>query len=159
MILCVDDIGEKYEKNLHRIDEMKIKVPSLKITAFVVAERLTPKVLKWLKQDWIEVGLHCWNHDPPPEGEREDFEKRTRKALTALSPLMNRMIYRPAGFQILASNYPILEKLGIEVIVHSRRIQLLKEKKSLEVNLVNTHIYDEFKNVPKGEFQFISEVV
>lgn len=156
-VFCVDDIGIKYASYLWKLDKIKKENPNFKMTAFVIAKGLTPKIINWLKQDWIEVGIHCWSHNAPPEGECEDFEERTKKALDVLSPLMNRIIYRSAGFQILAHNYKALEKLGIEVIVHSQRIQLLREKRTIEVNLINKHIYDDLTNIPKGKFQSISE--
>lgn len=160
MNFIVDDIGINYKSHLHKLDKIKRQNPSFKMTAFVIAKGLDNELINWLKQDWIEVGIHCYDHSAPPEGECEDFEERTQKAISILSPLMNKKIYRFAGFQILASCYPILYKLGIEVIVHQNRIQLLKQKMSFNVPLLNTHIYENFQNIPIREnFQFISETI
>ena len=158
-IFCVDDIGVKYANHLWKLDKIKKENPTFKVTAFIVAEGLTPEIIEWLKQDWIEVGIHCWNHTAPPEGECNDFEERTKKALSVLKPLMNRIIYRFAGFQATAKCYPVLKRLKIEAIVHQNRIQLLQEKRIIEVNLVNKHIYDGFKNIPNGKFHFISAIM
>ena len=164
MIINIDDIGIKYKEHFWKLDKIKKENSDFRMTAFVIAKDLTPEIIEWLKQDWIEVGVHCWDHSAPPEGECEDFEKRTVKALEVLKPLMNKIIYRPAGFQILASNYEILERLGIEAIIHQQRIQLLKEKRSIEVDLINKHIYDDYDRIFSStksiqEFKFISEII
>lgn len=162
MFCIVDDVGVDYQNHFWKLNKVKKENPDFRFTAFVIAKGLTPEIIEWLKQDWIEVGIHCWDHSPPPEPECRDFEERTKKALKVLKPLMNKIIYRPAGFQIVASNYPILKRLGIEAIVHQRRLQLLKERRTIEVNLTNLHIYDDYARIlsnAKPEFQFVSEVI
>lgn len=158
-IYCIDDIGVKYQNHLWKLDKIKKENPNFKMTAFIVAKDLTPEIIKWLKQDWIEVGIHCWDHTAPPEGECEDFEKRTKKALATLKSLMNKVLYRFAGFQAVTGDYKVLERLGIDIIVHQQRLQLLQEKRSIEVNLINKHIYDNEFNITANEFQSISEII
>ena len=164
MNFIVDDIGVDYQDHLWKLNKLKKENADLKITVFVIAKDLTPEIINWLKQDWIEVGVHCWNHSAPPEGECNDFEERTIKALTLLKPLMNKVLYRFAGFQAIADDYDVLKRLGVEIIVHQQRLQLLQKKRSIEIDLINLHIYDNYERIlsiakPVKEFRFISEII
>jgi len=159
MFFVVDDIGIKYLNQLYKLESLKKRYSNLRVTCFVIAKDLTPELIRWLKQDWIEVAVHCYEHTNPPECERNDKEERIKMALNILKPLLpEKFGFRAPGFQMTATTYPILRKLGFWYIAHQNRIQLLKEIDDFQQDvLINTHIYDNNLDYGEQNYKFISE--
>jgi cellulose synthase/poly-beta-1,6-N-acetylglucosamine synthase-like glycosyltransferase len=163
VLFCCDDIGVKYKDKLGELKKLKEKYPSLKVNAFVVAKDIDETVIEFLKQDWIEVNVHAYEHDGIPELNFEDKADRIKKAVEELDEVLpEKMGYRAPGFRLTASTYPILKMLGFSHIVHQNRVQLLNEQKVISnIPLINTHIYEDLNknNYEKCNFKFISEVI
>ena len=143
----VDDICAKHLEGLKRLEALRTTVPEFRMTAFVIAGDLNAAVTEWLKQnrDWVEVGVHGWRHDDPPEMERP-YEERTgrlRRAFEALRPLLpQRYGYRAPGFQMTATSYALVKEMGFYYIAHQTRIQPFRGYSVEPGRLINTHIYD-----------------
>jgi len=146
------------EKEFYKLEQLKKTIPGLKVNCFVMGKDAG----EYLKKDWLETGVHGYEHSYPPECERDDQEKYINKALVALKKyLPKRFGFRAPGFQITALTYPILKKLGFYFIAHQTRIQPLNGYKFNQNNIINSHIYDDltkFKEL-NGIFKFLSEGV
>jgi len=163
IFLCCDDIGVKYHKDLIKLNRLKEKYNNFKVNCFVIAKDLDNSLQNWLNQDWIEVGVHGYEHDYPPEMERviEERKNRLEQSLEILKPLLKSNYYfRFPGWQATATSYELLKNLGFYAIIHQNKIQFLKEKKSINILLFNCHIYDdlEFNFEESQNFGFISEL-
>ena len=156
MYFTCDDVGLEHKEHLYKLEDLKKQDPTFKVTVFVIAKGLNDYLFNWLKQDWIEVGVHCYDHDKP-ECDYEDKEDRITKAFNILKPLLPKQYgYRTSGYQMTASMYPIVKKLGFSYIAHQTRVQSFKGEFKRD-NIINTHIYDkEFKLYGKS-YRFISE--
>lgn len=165
MIFCCDDVSVKYQNQLYKLERLKEQYPNFKVNCFVIADRLTPELIKWLSQDWIEIGVHAFKHDDIPEGDmnKDERDNNIKKALSILKPLLpEKYTYRSPGYQMTGTMYSLMKQLGFWAIAHQTKIQPLKEidKFKLDDILLNTHIYDEkfIFNFPKeAKFHFISE--
>lgn len=144
MFFCCDDVGAKYQDQLSKLDELKVKNPRLKINCFVIAKDIEDWFGKWYlaRKEWVELGVHGYEHDYPPECEREDKKERIEKSLNILRQyLPEKFGFRPPGFQMTATTYPILKELGFWFIAHQTKIQPLKET-FYQQEIFNCHIYD-----------------
>jgi len=173
MYLICDDVNEG---DFHKLEELKLLVPSLKVNCFVMGKDAGDYLLK----DWIEVGVHGFEHTYPPECERDNQREYITKGLEALKKYLPiNFGFRAPGFQIIASTYSILKELGFCYIAHQSRIQVLQlsnfpvvadtiEEADKEIRdrmrnfkqyeIINTHIYDDsLKKVKCGDFHFIWE--
>lgn len=163
MFLCCDDIGNEHRDKLYRLDELKVRIPQLKVNCFVLARNISDWFGDWYleRKGWIEIGVHGYDHDNPPECEREDRKERISMALKILKTyLPQKYGFRAAGFQMTASTYPILKDLGFWYIAHQTRVQTLKDMNGSKLPMLNCHIYDDLKNIPMGvEFEFFSTIV
>lgn len=148
--LICDDVNEK---DFWKLEKLREKYFNLKVTCFVMGKDAGD----YLKRDWIEVGCHGWEHTYPPECERNNQEEFIIKGLKALRKYLPRRFgFRAPGFQMTASTYPILRKLGFSYIAHQKRIQAFSSN-FLQGKMINTHIYDNsLSNVENGEFDFLS---
>ena len=90
MIITVDDLCLSYLDNFKYFDELKGKIPNLKVIAFTIANFNNNELLldseifkKWyLKHnDWVEIAVHSYDHSYPPDGDREDEGYWIEKAL------------------------------------------------------------------------------
>ena len=161
MYYTCDDIGTEHRDKLWKLDELKIKIPTFKVTCFVIAEDTNGWFGKWFKErsGWIEVAVHGYSHKGMPECERNDKKERILNAFEILQPYLPEIYgFRAPGFQMTASTYPIIKELGFWYIAHQTRIQPLKEiGKFRQYPLINTHIYENLKHEAKENFKFISE--
>jgi len=149
--LICDDVNEK---EFFKLERLKEKYFSLKITCFVMGKDAGD----YLKQDWIEIGVHGWEHTYPPECERDNQEEFIIKGLEALRKyLPQRLGFRAPGFQLTALSYPIIKRLGFHYIAHQNKIQSFNGIFN-QGKIINTHIYDNsLERIVNGEFNFISE--
>jgi len=148
--LICDDVNEA---EFYKLERLREKVPNLKVNCFVMGKDAG----QYLKQDWIEVGVHGWEHTYPPECERANQRDYILKGLEALRPyLPEKFGFRAPGFQMTALTYPILRELGFRFIAHQFRVQPLKGG-FIQGDIINTHIYDKsLEGIENGEFSFIS---
>lgn len=151
-----DDVNEK---DFGKLEELKKAFPEFKVSCFVMGKDAGD----YLKRDWIEVGVHGWEHTYPPECEREDQEEFIARGLAALKNFLPpRFGFRAPGFQLTALTYPILKKLGFSFVAHQYRIQPLPGRNFLQGEIINTHIYDDLKSLTEkagtsGSFEFLSK--
>lgn len=141
MVYSTDDVSVDTLQHFVYWDKVKKRYPELKLIAFVVAEGLpTPEFDSWYneRKDWVEIGVHCYNHDRPQEGWRDDQEYWIGKARDVLKPyLPERYLYRPPGFRFLPKTERILEKLGFAGIAHQEGIKYFDGQEGQPV--LNTH--------------------
>jgi peptidoglycan/xylan/chitin deacetylase (PgdA/CDA1 family) len=157
MYFICDDVSVKYLDQLYKLDNLKKKYPDLKVICFVIAKDFNDKLKNWLLQDWIEVGVHGYDHDYPPECEREDKGERIEKSLKILKPVLPKKFgFRAPGFQMTATTYPILRKLGFSYIAHQTKIQGLKCEVKTDL-IIKSHIYEPLDLNLEGEFNLIYE--
>jgi len=65
-IVEADDFMDRYDRNgLNFLFYWKTKFPKFKITLFTIPDRTSPELLKLMSKhnDWIELGVHGWNHE------------------------------------------------------------------------------------------------
>jgi len=133
---------------------VKDKYPNLKLIAFVTAnyaykEDVSKNDLfqQWFEEtkDWVEVGVHGYDHGNPPEQERDDAEELVVKSLEILKPyLPEKFLYRPPGFQRTIHTEPMLKKLGFAGIAHQTRIKYFNE--GIVEGIFNTHCTNKHAN-------------
>lgn len=157
MYLICDDVNEK---EFYKLEDLKTLIPELKVNCFVMGKDAGYYLIK----DWIEVGVHGWEHTYPPECERDNRREYIEKGLNVLKQYLPKKFgFRAPGFQLTASTYPILRELGFSFIAHQYRIQGLDGifRANKNEGIVNTHIYDEniFKRIEHMNriFKFLSE--
>lgn len=151
-IATVDDLCLSYLDNFALFDQLKKDIPSFKMVAFTIANFKNKEPLvesaafkKWFNQhkDWVEIGVHSYDHLPPPDGDREDEKHWISKALTGLRPFLPaKYSYRSPGWQTSNRTVPILKELGFAYIFYEGSIRNLQEDLTLEMNVVNSHLYD-----------------
>lgn len=114
-------------------DRLKQAFPELKVIAFTVANwgnkenvSESQEFGQWFeaRKDWVEIGVHGYDHCFPPECERDNQEELIKKALGILKPFLpEKFLYRAPGFQVTNQTEPILKKLGFAGIAHQGRIK------------------------------------
>lgn len=141
MVYSTDDLSVENLENFKYWDKVKERYPSLKVLAFTVAKGLpTPEFLNWYEshKNWVEIGVHCYDHEKPQEGWREDQEIQIANALSVLGPFLpKRFIYRPPGFRFLPKTEKILKELGFSGIAHIDFIKYFDTGE--KVKIFNTH--------------------
>lgn len=151
MIITVDDLCLSYLDNFKLFDEMKAKYPGLQIIAFTIGNFKNQEQLvdsdvfrEWFdkRKNWVEIGVHSYDHLYPPDGDREDEEFWITKALESLRPFLPENYgYRSPGWQTTNKTEAILRKLGFSYIAYENKIKHLNINK-LESGVVNSHLYD-----------------
>ncbi len=150
MIYTVDDLCLEYLRNFRHLDELKLKVPGLKIVAFAISnfrnkESLlgSNEFLKWFGEHkgWVEVAVHSYDHLYPPDGDRQDEERWIGMALDELRGFLPKEYgYRSPGWQTTNRTVPILKKLGFAYIAYESKVQFFKGR---EEQVFNSHLYDD----------------
>ena len=153
MIYTTDDVSIDNLKHFKFWDKVKERKHNLRVVAFVVAKDIvTPEFNRWFsdQQDWVEIGVHCYEHSKPQEGWREDQEQQIQKAINTLKPyLPKRYLYRPPGFRFLPQTEPILKRLGFAGIAHQQFIKIFDTWEKIRV--FNTHCTENEFNNPIGK--------
>lgn len=141
MVYSTDDLSVKNLEYFKYWDLVKVSKPDLKVIAFTIAENLpTASFIDWFEthRDWVEIGVHCFNHQKPQEGWREDQRFWIERALKILKPFLpNRYLYRPPGFRFLPMTEKILKELGFSGIAHQEFIKYFDTQEKIPV--FNTH--------------------
>ena len=132
-VVTTDDVCPSNLRFWKCWNELKKKFPSLKVVAFVIANYQNREpvsenkdFLNWFEEtkDWVEIGVHGWDHMYPPECERKDQDILIKNALDELKPFLpKRFLYRPPGFQVTNQTEVIVKKLGFAGIAHQDRIK------------------------------------
>jgi len=152
MIYTVDDLCLEHLNNFKYFDDIKEQKPDFKLIAFTISnyknnENLSKsKVFKeWFEEhkDWVEIAVHSYDHEYPPDGDRENQEKWIKKALDNLKLFLPKEYgYRSPGWQTTCKTVPILKKLGFSYIAYETKIKDLKNNKIINTNIINSHLYD-----------------
>ena len=132
-VVTTDDVCLSNLQYWRHWNDIKKKVPDLKLIAFVVANYRNQEnvaessaFLEWFEctRDWVQVGVHGYDHLFPPECERDNQEALIAKALKVLRPFLPKnYLYRAPGFQVTNQTEPILKRLGFAGIAHQGRIK------------------------------------
>jgi predicted deacetylase len=151
MIYTTDDLCLEYLENFKYFDEIHEKHPEFRLIAFTISnfknkERLkdSERFKSWYNthKDWVEIAVHSYDHEYPPDGDREDLEMCITKARDELKPYLPKEYgYRCPGFQTTASTVEILKKLGFQYIAYETSIKNLLINQS-EFGVVNSHLQD-----------------
>jgi len=151
--MTTDDLCLSNLKYFRYWDKVKEKYPNLKLIVFTIANFKNTEDLsksdifkKWFEQhkDWCEIGVHGYDHQYPPECERDNQEKFIVKALEILRPfLLKEFLYRAPGFQVTCKTEPILRKLGFAGIAHQDKIKYFDGRFDIPFN---THCLDKYYN-------------
>ena len=147
MIYTTDDVCPSNLKYFKYWDKVKKRKPDLKLIAFTIANYQNQENIskskefkEWFEKhkDWVEIGVHSYNHLRPQECWRDDQEIWIKKALDILKPyLPEKYLYRPPGFRVLSKTEGILKKLGFAGIVYQSRIKYFSGE--IVEPIFNTH--------------------
>lgn len=151
MIYTTDDICPSNLKYFEYWDVVKERKPDLKIISFVIANYRNKENVaeskefkEWFEKhkDWVEIGVHGYDHLRPQECWRENQEVYIKKALEILRPYLPRkFLYRPPGFRVLPKTESIVKKLGFAGIAYQERIKHFDGK--IIKPIYNTHCGNE----------------
>jgi len=148
MTITTDDLSWADIQFFSYFDQAKKIRPDLKVIAFTIAKDLPLEEFeKWYEErkDWVEIAVHCYDHDYPQEAWRPDQEHYIQKALEILRPFVpERPLYRPPGFRCLPMTEPILRKLGFRGIAHQNFIKLFDTGEIIPT--FDTHCSDKYLN-------------
>lgn len=157
-VLTTDDVCPSSLKYWKYWNKVKEKYPKLRIIAFVIANYQNKENVakneefrKWFEKtkDWVEIGVHGWDHLSPPECERDDQQELILKALKMLHPFLpKKFLYRPPGFQTSIGTEAILKNLGFEGIAHQRRIKYFDGTYAIPFN---SHLSEDKYHNPIGQ--------
>jgi len=152
MKITVDDLCLSYLDNFKHFDDLKEKIPSLKLIAFTIANFNNQELLveskifkQWYEKhkDWVEIAVHSYDHKFPPDGDREDEEYWIKKALESLRPFLPENYgYRSPGWQTTNKTISILKKLGFSYIAYETKIKDFKKDSIINERILNSHLYD-----------------
>ena len=152
MKITVDDLCLSYLDNFKHFDELKKKVPTLKIIVFTIGNFNNNELLmdseifkKWyvVHSDWVEIAVHSYDHQYPPDGDRNDEEYWIKKALDSLKPFLPEEYgYRSPGWQTTNKTIDILKRLGFSYIAYETKIKDLKKNSIINERILNSHLYD-----------------
>jgi peptidoglycan/xylan/chitin deacetylase (PgdA/CDA1 family) len=141
----------EYIENFVFFDKIKEEFPDFQLIAFTISNFKNKENLaqneafkKWFdeRKDWVEIAVHSYDHEYPPDGDREDEEVWIEKARDGLLPFLRKEYgYRSPGWQTTIKTVPTLKKLGFSYIAFENSIKYLQEQK-IEQGVVNSHLYD-----------------
>ncbi len=147
----VDDLCLEYLDNFKLFDEFKKEFSDFKLIAFTISNFKNKEDLKnseifkkWFDKhkDWVEIAVHSYDHQYPPDGDRDNEEKWIKLALDNLREFLPKEYgYRSPGWQTTNKTEKILKKLGFTYIAYEQKIKYLKINK-IEYGVINTHLYD-----------------
>jgi hypothetical protein len=153
MIFTTDDLCLENLEHFRHWDWIKSVYPDLKLLAFTIANKdgnqnvaESKEFRDWYEdhKDWVEIGVHGWDHGNPPEQERDDAEELVAKSLATLEPFLpEHPIYRPPGFQRTLKTEPMLKRLGFAGIAYQNKIRYFNGN-ILVGNVVNSHCCDKY---------------
>ena len=105
VIFTTDDLCPSNLKYFKFWDKIRKANPELKLIAFTIANfkgkenvKDSKEFYEWweIHKDWVEIGVHGYDHLFPPEGERANQEELMEKARDILLPFLpENHLYRP----------------------------------------------------------------
>jgi predicted deacetylase len=162
VILAVDDVCPENLKYWKYVEEIHEEYPNLKIIAFVIANfkyeqniSHSKSFKNWYNEfkNWVEIGVHGYDHLSPPEQERTDAEYYVKKSLEILNPFLPKeFIYRPPGHQRTIKTEPVLKKLGFAGIAYQNKLKYFKGGGDY---FINSHCCDYFINPVRNWRNFL----
>ena len=148
MKLLIDDVWPSNLKNWSYVEEIMRQHPTLNIVAFVVANYkeeepvMSSKIFQeWYNQnkDRMTVGVHGYDHGPPPEQERDNAADLVSLATEMLKPYLPALyVYRSPGFQRTIHTEQICKDNRFAGIAYQRRIKYFDG--TFDNEIVNCHL-------------------
>jgi predicted deacetylase len=152
MTITTDDLCLSYLDKFNYFDIIKQRLPNFKMIAFAIGNfnnhellSASPLFASWyeLHKGWVEIGVHSYDHQYPPDGDRDDEKVWIKKATDSLRPfLKENWIYRSPGWQTSNKTVSILRELGFTRIAYENRINNIKTNQTEETVVINSHLYD-----------------
>jgi predicted deacetylase len=158
VIITTDDVCPENLKFWQFWEQIKVLNPDIKVIAFVIAnfkgeQRVdeSEEFQQWFEQtrDWVEVGVHGYDHEFPPEWDRDDAPELVERALEILRPYLPKdYLYRPPGFQRTIHLEPCLRELGFAGVAYQRRFRYFYDNGSVRIveGVLNSHCCDMYEN-------------
>lgn len=154
-VYTTDDLCPENLKYFKFWDEIKLKYPNIRLIAFTIANykyeqdiSKSAEFKDWYEQrkDWVEIGVHGYDHLFPPEQERENSKECVDKSLHILNSFLpKRILYRPPGHQRTVRTEIALRELGVSGIAYQDRIRYFDTGEIIE-NIFNTHCCNKYHN-------------
>ena len=158
MITC-DDVCPSNLKHWKYWMWVKEKYPELRVLCFVIANYQNKEnaaesreFKEWFEtnKNWIEVGVHGYDHTSPPLGDRSNQEELIIKALEILKPFLpEKFLFRPPGYQRTIHTEKILQKLGFAGIAYQSRIRYFDGE--IVEPILNSHLTENRYENPIGK--------
>lgn len=152
MLFTVDDLCLSHLDNFKYLDNIKLRYPDFKITAFTIAnyedrEPLDESelFLNWYDEhkNWVEIAVHSYDHKYPPDGDRENEGYWIAKALDKLRVFLpTKYGYRSPGWQTTNKTVSILKDLGFQYIAYETMVKNIQNNEITERTVFNSHLYD-----------------
>ena len=152
MIFTVDDLCLSHLRNFVLFDAIKQVYPDFRLVAFAIGnyqnkESLvkSDEFLSWFRQhkDWVEIGVHSYDHEYPPDGDRDDEKYWIERALESLRPFLpDEYSYRSPGWQTTHRTVPILCETGFRFMYYESKVSDLRDRRIVEMGVINSHLYD-----------------
>lgn len=158
MFITTDDLCPENLKFFKHWEAIKIVNPGLKLIAFVIANfkgeqdvSKSEEFKRWFSEnkDWVEVGVHGYDHEAPPEWDRDDAAELVRKSLEIMRPFLpEQYLYRPPGFQRTVELEPTLRKLGFAGVAYQKRFRYFMPDNKVRIveGVLNSHCCDRYEN-------------
>lgn len=141
-----------YLDKFNYFDIIKREYPEFKLIAFTIGNFNNRELLSdspifrsWYEshKEWVEIGVHSYDHQYPPDGDREDEAYWIKKATDSLKSFLGKeWIYRSPGWQTTNQTIEILRQLGYTRIAYQTRINNIKTNQTIESEVINSHLYD-----------------
>lgn len=155
-VITTDDLCLSNLEIFKYWDKVKEKYPELKIIAFTIANYKEQEPIneskefkEWFEEhkDWVEIGVHGYDHELPNECFRDNQEEYFQKSLEILKDFIPKNpLYRPPGFKYVNWTENILKKY-FSGIAHQDRIKYFN---GTYKKVFNTHCTLEIFEKPIG---------
>ena len=145
----VDDLCLEYLSQFDLFDSIKEEFSDFNLIAFTISNfknqenlRTSLRFRKWFEKhkDWVEIAVHSYDHQYPPDGDRENEAEWIEKALNELREFLPTQYgYRSPGWQTTNRTISILTNLGFSYIAYEQSIKYFARG---SFPVVNSHLYD-----------------
>lgn len=155
--IITDDVYPETLKNFKYWEYVKEAKPDLKLICFVVANynneqdiSQSKEFKEWYEKhkDWVEIGVHGYDHQKRQEGWRSYEEQKEcfKKAIEVLKPyLPDKFLVRFPGFRFLPFSENLIKELGASGVAHQEFIKYFETGYIIRP-ILNTHFSDEGEN-------------